>query len=56
VGQPRDRDPRACYVIYDDDEESITYQRLEYDIEAAQAKMCRADMPQMLIERLEAGK
>jgi predicted phosphodiesterase len=56
VGQPRDRDPRACYAIYDSNEVSVTYHRLDYDVEAAQAKMCRADMPQMLIERLEVGK
>ena len=56
VGQPRDNDPRASYVIHDTQEESISYHRIEYDIKATQAKMCKADLPSMLIERLEAGR
>lgn len=56
VGQPRDNDPRASYVIHDTKEEAISYHRIEYDIKTAQAKMCKADMPSMLIERLETGR
>ena len=56
VGQPRDDDPRACYVIYDTKEQSVYYHRVEYDIKATQAKMSRAEMPTMLIERLEVGR
>ena len=56
VGQPRDNDPRACYAVYDADEESVSFRRVEYDIETTQAKMCRADMPQMLIDRLQVGR
>ncbi|MEW5795839.1 MAG: metallophosphoesterase family protein [Candidatus Zixiibacteriota bacterium] len=56
VGQPRDNDPRACYVIYDSSEDTVYFRRVEYDIQAAQAKMCRADMPQMLIDRLQVGR
>jgi len=56
VGQPRDNDPRTSYVIHDTKEETISYHRIEYDIKAAQAKMCKADMPSMLIERLETGR
>lgn len=56
VGQPRDNDPRASYVVYDSNEIAVRYHRVEYDIKATQAKMCRADMPSMLIERLEIGK
>jgi len=56
VGQPRDNDPRACYVIYDSKEDTVSFRRIEYDISAAQAKMCRAEMPQMLIDRLQAGR
>ena len=37
VGQPRDRDPRACYVIFD--EGRVEYRRVEYDIAAAQRKI-----------------
>ncbi len=56
VGQPRDNDPRASYVIYDSQEKSITYRRVEYDVPAAQAKMRLANLPHMLIERLGVGK
>ncbi|MCA9068272.1 MAG: hypothetical protein KDA84_05085 [Planctomycetaceae bacterium] len=33
VGLPQDRDPRACYVIYDDEIPSFTFHRVEYDVE-----------------------
>jgi predicted phosphodiesterase len=56
VGQPRDNDPRASFVIYDTDEMSVCYHRVEYDIAVAQAKMCKAEMPSMLIDRLEVGR
>ena len=56
VGQPRDVDPRACYVVFDGEEGSVTYRRVEYDIKATQAKMIRAQLPQQLIERLEVGR
>ena len=37
VGQPRDGDPRACYVTFDGD--SVVYRRVEYDIEKAAKKI-----------------
>ena len=56
VGQPRDNDPRACYVVHDTSEDTISYRRVKYDISATQAKMCQAEMPRMLIDRLQAGR
>ncbi len=56
VGQPRDNDPRACYVVYDAGEVSISFHRVEYDIQATQAKMSQADMPKTLIDRLQVGR
>lgn len=56
VGQPRDKDCRAAYAVYDSDEVSVNYYRVEYDIKATQAKMSRAEMPVTLVERLELGK
>ncbi|MFH1373473.1 MAG: metallophosphoesterase family protein [bacterium] len=56
VGQPRDNDPRACYVIYDTDEDDVTYCRVDYDIESAQSKMAQAQLPDMLIDRLAVGR
>ncbi|MEZ6195383.1 MAG: metallophosphoesterase family protein [Planctomycetota bacterium] len=39
VGQPRDRDPRACWVEVED--ELIRYHRVAYDVEAVRAKIAR---------------
>lgn len=56
VGQPRDGDPRATYVIYDPKARQIRYRRLEYDIEAAQARIRLAGLPERLAERLAVGQ
>ena len=56
VGQPRDGNPKAAYVIYDVDEGSIELRRLEYDIAAAQKKILAAGLPARLAERLAMGK
>ncbi len=56
VGQPRDGDPRAAYVIYDQLTRSIQFRRLEYDIEAAQQRILAAGLPTRLAERLALGQ
>ena len=56
VGQPRDNDPRSCYVIYDTALGEIEYRRVEYDIKTAQRKMAQAQLPDMLIDRLALGR
>jgi len=55
VGQPRDNDPRACYVIVNTNSNGITYRRVEYDIQKTQGKMRKAKLPDFLIERLAVG-
>lgn len=55
VGQPRDGDPRAAYVIYDSDSHSVTLRRIAYDIAAVQLKMVSFNLPYQLISRLERG-
>ena len=55
VGQPRDGDARAAYVLYDADAETVTLHRVSYDIAATQEKMARAGLPEPLITRLAAG-
>jgi predicted phosphodiesterase len=55
VGQPRDRDPRASYMIYDPYTEIIEYRRVVYDIQSVQERMRKAGLPQRHIRRLEAG-
>ena len=64
VGQPRDGDWRASYLIFDDaaaaDDTSnagiIYHRRVEYDIAAAQAKIRRAGLPESLAARLAQGR
>lgn len=55
VGQPRDRDPRAAYAIYDPDRQTWTLHRVAYDIPSVQIRMRAAKLPQRHIQRLGAG-
>jgi predicted phosphodiesterase len=56
VGQPRDNNPKAGYVVYDTIEGTIELRRLDYDIGAAQKKIRAAGLPERLAERLAYGK
>lgn len=56
VGQPRDGNPKAAYVVYDTVEGTIELRRLEYDIAAAQKKIRDAGLPERLAERLAYGR
>ncbi len=59
VGQPRDGDPRACYLIYDTEIGkcgSVCFHRVHYDIEAAQQAIREAELPPFLSERLAIGE
>lgn len=55
VGQPRDRDPRAAFMIYDSDKKYIQSLRVEYDIEKAKSKILKAGLPDVLATRLSRG-
>jgi len=56
VGQPRDHNPAACYVLHDDATGELTYVRVPYDIEAAQQKIRAAGLPAFLSNRLAWGR
>ena len=56
VGQPRDGDPRAAYLLYDPMARAIRFRRVPYDIVAAQAKIRAAGLPERLAERLAVGQ
>jgi predicted phosphodiesterase len=56
VGQPRDGNPKAGYVVYDMDDATIELRRLDYDIPTAQKKIMEAGLPQKLADRLALGK
>ncbi len=56
VGQPRDTNVKACWVLYDSDENSVQYHRVAYDIQSVQKKMEAAGLPRYLIDRLAQGR
>jgi predicted phosphodiesterase len=56
VGQPRDRDPRAAYVLYDSGARVVTYCRAPYDVAAAQETIRQAGLPPVLADRLSEGR
>ncbi len=56
VGQPRDGDPRAGYLVYDDEALRFEHVRLEYDIPAAMRRIRDAGLPAFLADRLQWGE
>ena len=56
VGQPRDYDPRAAYVIYQAEQQRVRYMRAEYPVQTTQEKMVKANLPPYLIDRLRLGR
>jgi predicted phosphodiesterase len=56
VGQSRDGVPKATYVIYDLDNQTIELRRLDYDLETTQEKILRAGLPPRLADRLGEGR
>lgn len=55
VGQPRDGDPRLCFVVYDEEEHEMKFVRLEYDVQKTYDKIIQAGLPYFLAERLLRG-
>ncbi len=55
VGQPRDGNPEAAYAIFDDQEFSVHFKTVPYDIAAAQRRILAAGLPEFLAERLSQG-
>ena len=56
VGQPRDGDPRAAYMLLDMPAQTVTWRRVEYDVEATQALIRDAGLPDILWQRLSFGR
>jgi predicted phosphodiesterase len=56
VGQPRDGDPRASWLLVDLDAMAVSYHRTDYDIAGAAAAIRAARLPDSLAERLEYGQ
>jgi diadenosine tetraphosphatase ApaH/serine/threonine PP2A family protein phosphatase len=56
VGQPRDGDPRACYLLLDLAARSVTLHRLDYPLVVTQEKMAARGLPASLAHRLALGR
>ncbi len=55
VGQPRDRDPRAAYAIYDSEKGTVELRRVEYPVKETAAEIKEAGLPDVLGLRLFVG-
>jgi predicted phosphodiesterase len=55
VGQPRDGDPRAAYLLLDLAENRADYRRVEYPVERTQEEILERGLPDSLAERLAQG-
>lgn len=56
VGQPRDRDSRASYLLFDRKNLTVELRRVAYPIEKTQKKMEALGLPEFLIHRLSFGR
>jgi predicted phosphodiesterase len=56
VGQPRDGNPAASYLVLDTDAGRAAYRRVTYDIAATQRQMLELGLPPRLAERLSYGR
>ena len=56
VGQPRDGDPRAAYVVWDRENRTLQHHRVGYDIDSAGRRIVSAGLPQFLADRLQWGE
>jgi predicted phosphodiesterase len=56
VGQPRDGDPRAAWLLLDLEGHTASYRRTPYDIAGAASAIRAARLPNSLAERLEYGQ
>ncbi len=55
IGQPRDDDPRASWVVFDVERMTVVWHRVNYAHEAAAEKIMAAGLPPVLAERLAHG-
>jgi len=56
VGQPRDRNPEACWCLFDSDTGKVRFVRVSYEISRTQDTMRKQNFPPFLIQRLADGR
>ena len=55
VGQPRDTDPRAAWMLLDLENRRVSFRRVEYDVAETQKEIRDRGLPEALAARLEFG-
>ena len=55
VGQPRDRNPGASFVVFETGARKVTWHRVPYDVEAARRKVLEVGLPRIFGDRLREG-
>ena len=55
IGQPRDRNTDASFLLYDTDLREVEWVRAPYDIESASRKIISAGLPVFFSDRLRKG-
>jgi diadenosine tetraphosphatase ApaH/serine/threonine PP2A family protein phosphatase len=56
VGQPRDGDPRAAWLLLDLDRKVADFRRVPYPVQLTQAEIRKAGLPPLLADRLARGE
>ena len=56
VGQPRDGDPRAAWLLLDLTRRVAAFRRIPYSVQRTQTEMGERGLPQTLASRLERGE
>ena len=56
VGQPRDENPKASFGVFDSESRVLDVRRVEYDVEAASARIIEVGLPPILGDRLHVGR
>ena len=52
VGQPRDRNPQACYALFEPEERVVQFRRIQYDIAATKQLVIDAGLPPLIGHRI----
>ncbi len=55
IGQPRDKNPESCFILFDSGKKEIRFHRFEYNVKKTQKKIRNAGLPELLASRLESG-
>jgi predicted phosphodiesterase len=55
IGQPRDKNPKPSYIVFDSSKKEIHFKRFSYNIKETQQKIRVAGLPEILASRLESG-